>query len=85
MSVSGVGSPSLGSLQDVIFAEMRALQGIDPKDGESMRAAVARAEAIKGLAGAAIANAQTAMRVVQMQRELRAGTGDGSVPPMLGA
>lgn len=85
MSDNGVGSPSLGSLQDIIFAEMKALQNIDPKDTESMGAAVARAGAVKDLAAVAISNAQTAMRVVQMQREFRAGTGNGSVPPMLGA
>ena len=83
--MNGVGSPSLGSLQDIVFAEMRALQGIDPKDGEAMGAAVARASAIKDLAAVAIANAKTAMSVVQLQREMRAGCGDSHVPPMLGA
>lgn len=82
---NGIGSPSLGSLQDILFAEMRALQGINPKESEEMGAAVARAGAIKELAGVAIANANTALRVVQVQRELRACSGTSSVPPMLGA
>ena len=83
--MNGVGSPSLGSLQDIVFAEMKALQTIDPKDGEAMSSAVARAAAIKELAAVAISNARTAISVVQLQREMRAGCGDGHVPPMLGA
>lgn len=82
---ANVGSPSLGFLQDILFAEMKALQAMNPKDVEAMGAAVARADAIKGLAGVAISNANTALRVVEMQREFRAGSGRGNVPPMLNA
>lgn len=73
-------------LQSLIFDEIRNLKTADQTD-EQMRAAVQRAEAVKGLAGVAIDNAALALSVVKTRMNMQVA-GDAAkvdVPKMLGA
>lgn len=75
-------SNDLGELQDVLFDEIRRLAGVDRSKPEALEREVAVAQAVSSLAGTAIENANTALRVVQVGQQLR-GT-EKAMPRMLG-
>ena len=62
---------SLVDLQTIIFGQMRALAAVDPKDAAAVQGACAVAEAVRGLAGVAVDNANTALRARALARDMR--------------
>ncbi len=65
---AGVG---LADLQAILMEQMRELQRVDPRDAEAVEGACAVAEAVRGLAGVAVDNANTALRAKALVRDLR--------------
>lgn len=60
----------LGALQGVIFEELNRLLSLDRADPDAMAREVVVAQAVGSLAGVAIDNANTVLRVVQVRDQL---------------
>lgn len=75
-------SSDLGTLQDVLFDEIRRLANVDRDKPEAMEREVAVAQAVGQLAETAIANANTVLRVVQVSQQVKGAS--HSIPMMLG-
>ena len=43
---------SMTDLRDILFAQLREMRGVDPKDTDTLKAAVTKAAAVRDLAGA---------------------------------
>lgn len=77
-----VRSTDLGALQGLMFEELDNLMQLDMTgDPEAIGAEMRRAEAVSTLAGVAIDNANTVLRVVQ-QQQIASGT-DKRLPRMI--
>lgn len=76
------GKANLGTLNDILFAEMRQLMALPMDDSELVERELDRADAVVKLAGATIANANTVIKAVQTQDGLMANR---PMPKMLGA
>lgn len=82
--VAGAASAvDLGNLQDFLFGELNNLMGVDASDPDALEREVTRASAVASLAGVAIDNANTVLRVVQVRDALQDRT--RKMPRMLGA
>lgn len=62
-----VGGPNLGSINDVLFTELNNVLKVDMSDPDAVEREISRAHAVTQLAGMAIDNANTALRVVQVR------------------
>ena len=62
---------NLYSMQEILFSQMRALQAVDPRDAQAVQGACAVAEAVRGLAGVAVDNANTALRARTLARDMK--------------
>ena len=78
---NGAGA-NLGTLNDILFAEMRQLMALPMDDSELVERELDRADAVVKLAGATIDNANTVLKAVQTQDSLMAKR---PMPKMLGA
>ena len=58
-------------MQEILFSQMRALQAVDPRDSQAVQGACAVAEAVRGLAGVAVDNANTALRARTLARDMK--------------
>ena len=58
-------------MQEILFSQMRALQAVDPRDAQAVQGACAVAEAVRGLAGVAVDNANTALRARTLARDMK--------------
>lgn len=76
------GKANLGTLNDILFAEMRQLMALPMDDSEMVERELDRADAVVKLAGATIDNANTVLKAVQTQDSLMAKR---PMPKMLGA
>lgn len=76
------GKANLGTLNDILFAEMRQLMALPMDDSELVERELDRADAVVKLAGATIDNANTVLKAVQTQDSLMAKR---PMPKMLGA
>lgn len=76
------GKANLGTLNDILFAEMRQLMALPMDDPELVERELDRADAVVKLAGATIDNANTVLKAVQTQDSLMAKR---PMPKMLGA
>lgn len=78
-------STDLGALQGLMFEELDNLMSLDLSNGDpdAIEAEMKRAEAVSNIAGVAIDNANTVLRVVQ-QQSIAMGT-DKKLPRMLTA
>lgn len=76
------GKANLGTLNDILFAEMRQLMALKMDDSELVERELDRADAVVKLAGATIDNANTVLKAVQAQDSLMAKR---PMPKMLGA
>lgn len=76
------GKANLGTLNDILFAEMRQLMALPMDDSELVERELDRADAVVKLAGATIDNANTVLKAVQVQDGLMAKR---PMPKMLGA
>ena len=65
------GSVSLADMQQIIFDQMRSLQAVDPHDREAVESACDIADAVRGLAGVAIDNANTALWAKALARDIK--------------
>lgn len=66
----GHGSCSLAALQVMIFDQIRALREVDLKDRAAVDAVCKVSENIEKLGAVAVANAQTAIKVVGMRSSI---------------
>ncbi|OUO61529.1 hypothetical protein B5F74_05225 [Collinsella sp. An271] len=78
----GAGQANLGSLNDILFAEMRQLMSMDMADEAAVERELDRAKAVSDLAGVTIDNANTVLKAVQVQDGLM---NRRAMPKMLGA
>lgn len=78
----GAGQANLGSLNDILFAEMRQLMSMDMADEAAVERELDRAKAMSDLAGVTIDNANTVLKAVQVQDSLM---NRRAMPKMLGA
>ena len=78
----GAGKANLGSLNDILFAEMRQLMSMDMADEAAVERELDRAKAVSDLAGVTIDNANTVLKAVQVQDGLM---NRRAMPKMLGA
>lgn len=78
----GAGQANLGSLNDILFAEMRQLMSMDMADEAAVERELDRAKAVSDLAGVTIDNANTVLKAVQVQDSLM---NRRAMPKMLGA
>ena len=78
----GAGQANLGSLNDILFAEMRQLMSMDMADEAAVERELERAKAVSDLAGVTIDNANTVIKAVQVQDGLM---NRRAMPKMLGA
>lgn len=78
----GAGQANLGSLNDILFAEMRQLMSMDMADEAAVERELDRAKAMSDLAGVTIDNANTVLKAVQVQDSLM---NRRVMPKMLGA
>lgn len=78
----GAGQANLGSLNDILFAEMRQLMSMDMADASAVERELDRAKAVSDLAGVTIDNANTVLKAVQVQDSLM---NRRAMPKMLGA
>lgn len=78
----GAVQANLGSLNDILFAEMRQLMSMDMADEAAVERELDRAKAVSDLAGVTIDNANTVLKAVQVQDSLM---NRRAMPKMLGA
>lgn len=78
----GAGQANLGSLNDILFAEMRQLMSMDMADEAAVERELDRAKAVSDLAGVTIDNANTVLKAVQVQDSLM---NRRAMPKILGA
>lgn len=80
----GHGSCSLAALQVMIFDQIRALRSLDLRDAKTVDAACMVSEQIEKLGAVAVANAQTAIKVVGLRSGLGSVAKDARAASMLG-
>ena len=74
---------NLGTLNGIIFEQLRSLVSVDMTDPELVDQEIEKSRAVAQLAGVAIDNANTALKVVRQRDEMM---GDSrNLPKMLGA
>ena len=72
---------SLGHLNDYLFLEMERLNSADVRDEAALRLEVERARSVAGIAQAINTNANTVLRTVELQAQVRGS--QAAVPKML--
>ena len=74
---------NLGTLNGILFEQLRSLVSVDMTDPELVDQEIEKSRAVAQLAGVAIDNANTALKVVRQRDEMM---GDSrNLPKMLGA